>query len=641
MTTGERRSTGEAGAIPTARWPLLAPILVAVPATIALLVALSGGGGAAPQPLEDPGAMVRWGLPAVKLVYSVAAAATVGALLFMVTVVSPSTNAWGRARKIALAAALSWATSSAVSLVLAFFSLVPPSRISSGTLDQFIYFCQSIALGQVWLANILITTCVVVFIMVIGTARSTIPVLLAAYLALAPMAATGHAAGSPNHSAAVAALALHIGASAAWVGGLLTLAIVGPTLGKRARVTVERFSRVALICFIIVSASGVIAAFINLGTLHSFWSPYGAIVLSKSAVLGLLGLAGAWNRMRLIKRLGAPEPATGKTFWKVIAGELALIGVASGLAAGLARTPAPAAEAATVSAAQALTGRAVPPPLNAITWLSEWDLDPLWALVAVAGIILYLSMVQRAVQRGINWPVGRTVCGILAFLALLYVTNGSGAVYQEFYFAANVANRLALCLLVPLLLMPARMGELIRLVVTPRGDGTIGIWETAKFARSFVNVPMLGSPSTWALLLVGSLAALYFTPALEWTIRDPFGYQLSTAYFLLVGVLLAWSVTSQTKIGQAVVGGVVTMIGLVVVSVMLALWPVVLAPDWFATLSEIIGNDPVTDQSGSRVVVWGMAGIWLALLLIATRFASPSRTGAVAPRATMIERKNR
>jgi copper transport protein len=121
----------------------------------------------------------------------------------------------------------------------------------------------------------------------------------------------GHAAGS----ALAPAVAVHVLAMAAWVGGLVALLVAWRTaaeeLGARERLpllagTVERFSRLALPAATAVFATGALQALVRLdGVGHLLDTGYGRLVLFKLLLFsGLLALA-ARNRVRLAPRLRA------------------------------------------------------------------------------------------------------------------------------------------------------------------------------------------------------------------------------------------------------------------------------------------------------------------------------------------------
>ena len=179
---------------------------------------------------------------------------------------------------------------------------------------------------------------------------ATLFIALLAIATLVPMATQGHSGEEANHSAAVMALALHIIAAAAWLGGLLLVIAVRPIVPReRIAVILTRYSSIALVAFIVVAVSGYARAAIGVGAWDQLATPYGLLVLVKVGALLVLGVLGAWYRRRLIAPdgRGAGHPAASG---RLIAVELAFMGIASGAAAALARTAPPASGALPSSA---------------------------------------------------------------------------------------------------------------------------------------------------------------------------------------------------------------------------------------------------------------------------------------------------
>ena len=63
---------------------IVGPAALLLVAIVATLAGLAYGGGAQPQLLADPGAVVRWGLPVAKLLVNIGAAGTIGALVLTI-----------------------------------------------------------------------------------------------------------------------------------------------------------------------------------------------------------------------------------------------------------------------------------------------------------------------------------------------------------------------------------------------------------------------------------------------------------------------------------------------------------------------------------------------------------------------------
>ena len=76
-----------------------------------------------------------------------------------------------------------------------------------------------------------------------------------AFLALFPVALSGHASGSDDHQNAVDSLAVHLVGVTVWVGALIAIVLLGPGLGRQLATVTRRYSTVAGWCFAAVAAS--------------------------------------------------------------------------------------------------------------------------------------------------------------------------------------------------------------------------------------------------------------------------------------------------------------------------------------------------------------------------------------------------
>ncbi|WP_147436292.1 cytochrome c oxidase assembly protein [Mycetocola manganoxydans] len=552
-----------------------------------------------------------------KLAFNVCAAVTIGALFFAAFVLPPSTTSHARSLRIALFAAGAWTMVSVFGLVFAFLSLVPMSLFDPGFFTQFVYFAQAIPLGQTWLVTILLTASISLIALLAQRPGHAAAGGALAVVALLPMALTGHAAGDQGHSTAVTALALHMLGAAVWLGGLIVLVAIRPQLNPdRLKVVIQRYSVVALSGFILVAASGVVIAVVQLNDVINLTTPYGLIVLAKAVVLVLLGGAGAWNRLRLIRRFGQPGSRAARTFWLVVGSELVLLGIASGLAAGLGRTPPPEQPipANFPPPAEAVTGNPTPPEPSVVTLFTEWRLDPLWALVSVAALILYFLGVRQLRAQGRRWPVGRSVAWVLGLGLLFYATNGSVVVYQDYLVGFNVVSLLLICVMAPVALLAARPGTLVRSVVASRTDRTIGFAEAFVSAGRFSALRAISSPVLWAILLPFSFAVFLFTPLVEWSLREPFGYHLTIVCFLTLGVLLTRTVLQARTTRIALVAVGVFLIGMLVLALALYTHGAVLGAGWFLSLELDWRGGPLSSQQASSYLVAGVAVVWSAVL---------------------------
>ncbi len=244
------------------------PTALAAVALVALLVALGIGGGAAPLQIDDPGAIVRYGSPIAQLVVNLAAAMTLGPLVLATFASRPGDESWGRTIDLAAAAAGVWTVGAIANLFLAFL-YETAERISDPQFGaQLLLFATQQALGQSWLVTALITAVLTVVAIAVRSHTGVLLLAVVGVVALVPMAQQGHAANvDADHDAAISALGLHIVFAAVWVGGLGALVLqarskTGPVLEDLVR----RYSTIALVCYVVVAASGVVSAVIRVGT---------------------------------------------------------------------------------------------------------------------------------------------------------------------------------------------------------------------------------------------------------------------------------------------------------------------------------------------------------------------------------------
>jgi copper transport protein len=135
--------------------------------------------------------------------------------------------------------------------------------------------------------------------------------LLAAGAATAVPGLAGHAAQTSPAALSLVLDWTHVTAAAIWLGGLLGVVILGVRTppGERLEVlglVVPRFSNTALVCVLLVIASGVAASVMHLPTLSSLWgTSYGQAILVKVVLLACALVAGGINYARTVPRLAA------------------------------------------------------------------------------------------------------------------------------------------------------------------------------------------------------------------------------------------------------------------------------------------------------------------------------------------------
>jgi putative copper resistance protein D len=134
---------------------------------------------------------------------------------------------------------------------------------------------------------------------------TTWTLLLAAIIVLSASLMTNHAASRLEGRALLVALtATHEAATGLWVGGLpfLVLALFRDKDSDARWYITERFSRMALICVILIVVSGLAMSLVYIGSWQAILgTAYGVMVLAKAVMLGVLVLLGGINFLMLRK----------------------------------------------------------------------------------------------------------------------------------------------------------------------------------------------------------------------------------------------------------------------------------------------------------------------------------------------------
>ena len=213
----------------------------------AVVVAALITGAVAPLDLGDPGPLVRWGVPVVSTISTLAASATVG-LLGLAAFLMPERSRTSRrvtATRYAAGAATIWAIAALLEVVLAFADLAGTPLTSPELLDQLVSFVWTLETTRVLLISALVAV-VVAACARLATRRAPMAWLAVFTLfAVVILALTGHAAGSASHEDAVNALAIHLLGVVVWTGGLIGLIVMRRGLGSDLGPTVTRYSSIS------------------------------------------------------------------------------------------------------------------------------------------------------------------------------------------------------------------------------------------------------------------------------------------------------------------------------------------------------------------------------------------------------------
>jgi cytochrome c oxidase assembly factor CtaG len=371
-------------------------------------------------------------------------------------------------------------------------------------------------------------------------------------------------------------------------------------------------------CFAVVAGSGLLNAWLRLGSLTALGTTYGLLVMAKAAALGLLGVGGWTHRRVTLRRLERDR----RWFVRLASVELVVMGATVGLAVALSRSVPPTA-AIPENPVAVLLGYPAPPPLTAARFFTVFYPDLLWLSVAVALAGLYLAGVVVLRRRQDHWPVHRTVLWIVGCLTLVFVTCGGPGVYGRIHFSSHMVQHMTLMIIMPFLWVLGAPATLAMRALTARHDGSLGPREMLLQLVHSRFLRVVGHPVVAAVLFTTSLVAFYYTRLFDLAMFTHTGHVLMTAHFLLTGYLFVWSLIGVDP-GPARPSYPFRLILLLVMLGFHAFFGIslmssgaLLAPDWWHALGQTNNAALLADQQTGGAIAWA-AGDIPSLLLGAT-----------------------
>ena len=625
-------------------------VILIAGATAGVISALVIGGAAVPPKLLDPGPVVMWGLPIVKMIANLAGAAMLGSLVLALFGLRSGTRPFDVALDTASVAAALFTVTSAIAAVMTLLAAFNPKLTADSSFgDQLGMFLLTLPLGQAWLITVLMGAVITLLAFGWRGWTGTLMTTVLAAAAFLPLATQGHSGDLAGHNVAVNAILLHTVGAAVWIGGLMLLVVLRGTGTKSTKtkttkskaksaktdavdmpLLVSRYSSLALAAFVVVAISGIARTIVAVGSWEELLSPYGLIVIGKAIVLIALGLFGAWYRRRLIPHFSGSNSGANsgskekRSFWTLILGELALMGVASGAAAALARTPPPQGDTAPAAqtAAQRLTSTPLPPELTLSRWFTSVDVDVLWLVAIGFGVFLYIAGILRLRARGDRWPVQRTIFWMAGLLLLLWVTSGPINLYQEYLFSIHMLGHMVLSMAIPLLLVSGAPITLGLRAIRKREDGTRGAREWILWAVHSPYSRVITHPFVAAAIFIVSLWAFYFTDLVRWSMYDHLGHEWMVVHFLISGYLFVMTLVGVDPIPYRLphAGRIITLIAVMAMhaffGMAIMMQSGLMVAEWFGSMGRTWGPTPMEDQYIGGGIAWSVGEIPTLILAI-------------------------
>ncbi len=526
--------------------PLLAVGALLATVVAVGLVALSGGLSYGVTGLTDPGDVTRYGIVVVRVGADLAAAVSIGSLLLAAFLVPPQRSGFLAADGYAAVR-----TAGTAAWVWLFFALASVLFVAAdGAGRSFTEVLDPEALGnyvgaieqpKAWLITAGIALLVAIGCRFVLSWGWTVVLFVGSIAGILPIAATGHSASGGAHDLATNSLFYHLIGAALWIGGLIALLTHARRRGAHLPLAASRFSRLALVCWIVLAASGVVNAVVRVAPDQLLDTRYGLLVLGKVVALAVLGVFGHQHRQRSVRALrdgGGSGPLV-----RLAAVEVLVMLVTIGLATALSRTPPPQEVYAQPSNTELLIGYDLHGAPTVLRLIADWRFDLIYGTAAVVLAAVYLLGVRRLRRRGDAWPVGRTAAWLLGCATLLVSTSSGLGRYSPAMFSVHMVNHMSLSMLVPILLVLAGPVTLALRALPPSGRGAPPgprEWLLALTHSRLARV--LTNPIVALVLFVGSFYGLYFSGLFDAALSEHWAHLAMNAHFLLAGYVFFWPV---------------------------------------------------------------------------------------------------
>uniref|UniRef100_UPI0040490F6E cytochrome c oxidase assembly protein n=1 Tax=Candidatus Planktophila sp. TaxID=2175601 RepID=UPI0040490F6E len=519
---------------------------------------------------------------------------------------------------ISISASL-WFLSSFLNILFTLANILggPVSSVLDLTVIQSFVF--QISLGQYLFFQMAIAFLITLTSRAITSTGYTAILLLIALIAVAAPVFQSHSASSGSHALAIGSLFIHVIALSFWVGGVIAIALLNKDDRK---VSLPRFSHIALWAAIAVVLSGVLNASVRLNFAAAWTTSYAYVVILKVAVTFVLLFIGYKHR----NYLAAKPSVNWSAMTRLISVEAGIMTFVTLLGSWLSSNQPPVRGGAQeFNAALAITGLNMPEAPTFSRILFEYNPDVLMIGLLVLAVALYIKGVVVLTRRGDKWPVGRTISFALGISAIDFATSGGLGVYSYFAFSWHMVAHMVLGMIAPIgIVLGAPITLALRTLPQSRDGverGVRGLLISALHSR---YSRVITNPIVALAIFDGSLFVLYFTPLFGGMMQSHLGHLLMGVHFLLAGILFFHVIVgidpNPRKVPHLVRIGILlaAMSIHAFFSVALMSTTTLIDGGYFESLQRPWSTDLLADQKSGGAIGWAMGEIPILIALIAT-----------------------
>ncbi|MGH3871094.1 MAG: cytochrome c oxidase assembly protein [Pseudonocardiaceae bacterium] len=620
-------------------WAVVAIGVLLAAAAGAGLVVYLGGDGLVGLGLPDPGLWTRAGLPAMRVLSECAAVVTVGSLLSVAFLVPPHAlgylDAGGvAAMRTARIGACVWASATASMVPLSAADAV--GRPVTDVLDPALLasLVSELSAPQAWAITAVIAALLAGLCWNALSWGAAVWLFVLSLVGLTPVALTGHSSAGGAHDIATSSLLYHVVAAALWVGGLIALLAYLARRGDHAGPVCSRFSRLALVCWIVMAVSGVINALIRV-TPDQLRTGYGLLVLGKVVALLVLGVIGWLHRRGAVAAV--VERGDRVAILRLGGVEVLVMLATIGLAVALGQTAPPGGIAGQPSRTAVLLGYDLAGPPTVARLLLDWRPDLVLGVAALVLAGVYLAGVRRLRSRGDAWPVGRTLAWLGGCAVMLIATSSGIGRYSMAMFSVHLGANMLLSIPAPILLVLGGPVTLALRALPAAGAGDPPgprEWLVA-FSHSWL-VRMSIHPLMALSMYVASFSIMYLTGLHAVAAPSHWAHLVMNTHSLLMGYPYYWLIIGIDAAPHRLShqGRLGVLLAAMCFHALCGVWlmssSTVIGADFYRSLALPFVPDLLADQQTTGALAWAAGEIPMVVVLVTLLVRSRAWAGRVS-----------
>ena len=548
---------------------------------------------------------------------------TIGALLALAFLVLDKdgklSTSGSKIRSIISISAFAWFFSSVLNILFTLANILGESV--TAVLDPAVLqsFVLQISLGQYLFFQTLIALFVAITSRLLTSSGYTAILLLISLIAISIPVFQSHAASSGSHALAIGSLLIHVIALSFWVGGVIAIGLLNQ---EDRKISLPRFSQVALWAAIAVVISGVINASARLNFAAAWSSSYAYVVILKVLITFVLLYFGYKHR----NYLAAKPSVNWRAMTRLISVEAAIMIFVTALGSWLSSNQPPSRDSQEpFNAALAIAGMEMPGAPNFTRILFEYDPSIFMIGLLVLAVALYIKGVVILTRRGDKWPVGRTISFALGISAIDFATSGGLGVYAHFAFSWHMVAHMVLGMIAPIgIVLGAPITLALRTLPQSRDGQELGVRGLLIKALHSRYARVLTNPVVALAIFDGSLFALYFTSLFGGMMQSHQGHLFMSIHFILTGILF-FHVIVGVDPNPRKVPHIIRIVILFAAMSIHAFFSVALMSastlidgGYFESLQRPWSLDLLADQRTGGAIGWAMGEIPILIALVAT-----------------------